>query len=78
MPKVMRGVCAVLQAVLGLCEAAGYELGRVRALWQVGCCASDEAAWAEAEAPLRRSLALLEAEQGPNHLDLACVCNGMQ
>lgn len=64
-----------LQAVLGLCEAAGYQLGAAQALWQVGCCASDEAQWAEAETPLRQSLALLEAEQGPDHLDLACVCN---
>ena len=60
----------------GLCEAAGYELGMARALWQVGCCASDQGHWAQAEGPLRQSLALLEAEQGPDHLDLACVCNG--
>ena len=60
----------------GLAEAAGYMLGVGQALWQVGCARSDQGLWAEAEAPLRRSLALLEAQLHPDHLDLACVCNG--
>ena len=60
----------------GLAEAAGYMLGVGQALWQVGCALSDQGLWAEAEAPLRRSLALLEAQLHPDHPDLACVCNG--
>jgi len=65
-----------LQAVEKLAEAAGYILGVGQALWQVGCALSDQGFWAEAEAPLRRSLAILEAEQHPDHLDLGRVCNG--
>lgn len=68
--------CA-LQAVEKLAEAAGYILGVGQALWQVGCSLSDQGLWAEAEAPLRRSLTILEAELHSDHLDLgpsATVC----
>lgn len=68
--------CA-LQAVEKLAEAAGYILGVGQALWQVGCSLSDQGLWAEAEAPLRRSLTILEAELHSDHLDLGRVCNGV-
>ncbi len=64
------------QAVQDLAEAAGYMLGVGQVLWQVGCALSDQGLWAEAEAPLRRSLQVLESQLCSDHLDLACVCNG--
>ena len=64
------------QAVQELADAAGYTLGVGQALWQVGCALSDQGLWAEAEAPLRRSLQVLESQLLPDHPDLACVCNG--
>lgn len=64
------------QAVQALAEAAGHQLGVAQALWQVGCALSDQCCWHEAEMPLHRSLALLEAEQHCDHMDLARVCNG--
>ena len=64
------------QAVQELADAAGYTLGVGQAQWQVGCALSDQGLWAEAEAPLRRSLQVLESQLRPDHPDLACVCNG--
>ncbi len=71
-----RGCWGCWQAVQGLAEAAGYALGGGQAQWQVGCALSDQGLWAEAEQPLRQSLALLESQLHPDHPDLACVCNG--
>ncbi|EIE24021.1 hypothetical protein COCSUDRAFT_47104 [Coccomyxa subellipsoidea C-169] len=68
---------AFCEAVQGLAEAAGYALGAGQAQWQVGCALSDQGLWAEAEQPLRQSLALLESQLHPDHPDLACVCNGV-
>ena len=48
-----------------------------RALWQLGSVLGDQGQFKNAEVPLRDALAILEAELGSDHLDIAKACNGM-
>lgn len=70
--------CAIwrAQAVHALCERGDHALGAAQAEYQLGCALSDQERWREAEPVLGRSLAALEAQRGPDHLDLALACNG--
>ena len=68
--------CATVQAVQAQASEAGQDLELAQALWQLGCVLSDQARWADALAPLRQSLLLMESLEHSDTLDIACVCNG--
>ncbi len=65
-----------VQAVQAQASEAGQDLELAQALWQLGCVLSDQARWADALAPLRQSLLLMESLEHSDTLDIACVCNG--
>ena len=50
-----------MQAVQAQASEAGQDLELAQALWQLGCVLSDQARWADALAPLRQSLLLMES-----------------
>ncbi len=68
---------AAMQAVQSQASEAGQDLELAQALWQLGCVLSDQARWADALAPLRQSLLLMESLEHSDTLDIACVCNGI-
>ena len=65
-----------MQAVQAQAVEAGQDAELAQALWQLGCVLSDQARWADAEAPLRQSLLLMESLEHSDLQDIACVCNG--
>ena len=65
-----------VQAVQTQASEAGQDLELAQALWQLGCVLSDQARWADALAPLRQSLLLMESLEHSDTLDVACICNG--
>lgn len=65
-----------MQAVQAQASEAGQDRELAQALWQLGCVLSDLACWADALAPLRQSLLLMESLEHSDNLDVACVCNG--
>ncbi|CAL5227758.1 g10777 [Coccomyxa viridis] len=68
---------ALCQAVQSQASEAGQDLELAQALWQLGCVLSDQARWADALAPLRQSLLLMESLEHSDTLDIACVCNAL-
>ena len=65
-----------MQAVHEMAIQAGDKVAEGRALWQLGSVLSDQGQYKDAEGPLREALAILEAELGESHLDVARACNG--
>ena len=66
-----------MQAVHEQAIEQGDKVAQGRALWQLGSVLGDQGQFKNAEVPLRDALALLEAELGSDHLDIAKACNGM-
>ena len=63
--------------LIDVSKATRDQVSKGRALWQLGASLTDGGSWREAEPPLTEALALLEAEHGPFHLDIARVCNSL-
>ena len=65
-----------LQAVYQQAVEQKDRVAQGRALWQLGSVLGDQGQFKNAEVPLRDALAILEAELGSDHLDIAKACNG--
>lgn len=75
--RTSRSFFAWTQLLIDGSKATSDQISEGRALWQLGASLTDAGSWREAEPPLTEALALLEAEHGPFHLDIARVCNSL-